>query len=97
MLRLTATCTTAFIYTQILIGATMRHNDAGLAIPDFPLVFGGILPPAWTPQIAIHYAHRVGALIVTLGIAATAGHVWFHYPQRSELRRPALALRHGDC
>ena len=67
LLRLVATTTTAFIYLQIIVGATMRHSEAGLAIPDFPLVFGGIVPPAWTPQIAIHYAHRVGALIVTLG------------------------------
>ena len=70
----------------------MRHSDAGLAIPDFPLVFGGLLPPEWTPQIAIHYAHRVGALIVTLAIAATVGHVWYHHSRRSELRRPALLL-----
>jgi heme a synthase len=92
LLRLVATATTSFIYLQIIVGATMRHSEAGLAIPDFPLVFGGVVPPAWTPQIAIHYAHRVGALIVTLGIAATVGHVWFHHAQRSELRRPALAL-----
>ena len=51
----------------------------GLAIPDFPLVFGGCFRPQWTPQIAIHYAHRVGALIVTLAIAATVGHVWYHH------------------
>jgi heme a synthase len=91
-LRQVATTTTAFIYVQIIVGATMRHSDAGLAIPDFPLVFGGIFPPDWTAQIAVHYAHRVGALIVSLAIAATVGHVWYHYPQRSELRRPALAL-----
>ena len=92
MLRLVATTTTVVIYLQIIVGATMRHSDAGLAIPDFPLVFGGLFPPEWTPQIAIHYAHRVGALIVTLAIAATVGHVWHHHRGRSELRRPALAL-----
>ena len=91
-LRLVATTATAFIYLQILVGATMRHSDAGLAIPDFPLVFGGIFPHEWTPPIAIHYAHRVGALIVSLAIAATVGHVWYHHARRSELRRPALAL-----
>jgi len=31
-----ATATTALVYGQILIGATMRHTGAGLAIPDFP-------------------------------------------------------------
>ena len=91
-LRLVATTTTGAIYLQILIGATMRHSDAGLAIPDFPWVFGGWLPPAWTAPIAIHYAHRVGALIVTLAIAATVGHVWYHHPARAEVRRPAILL-----
>ena len=92
MLRRVATTTTAFIYLQIIAGATMRHSGAGLAIPDFPLVFGGIFPPDWTPQVAIHYAHRVGALIVTLAIAATLGHVLYHHRRRAELRRPALTL-----
>ena len=92
VLRLVATTTTACIYLQIIVGATMRHSDAGLAIPDFPLVFGGLWPPQWTPQIAIHFAHRVGALIVTLAIAATVGHIWYHHSQRPELRRPAVTL-----
>ena len=91
-LRRIAAGTTAVIYLQILIGATMRHSDAGLAIPDFPLVFGGWLPPEWTPQIAIHYAHRVGALVAALAIAATAGHVLYHHRQHKELRRPAVLL-----
>jgi cytochrome c oxidase assembly protein subunit 15 len=92
MLRLVATGTTAAIYVQILIGATMRHSDAGLAIPDFPLVFNGLVPPQWTAPIAIHYAHRVGALIVTGAIAATVGHVWYHQLSRLEIRRPAILL-----
>ena len=61
-----AIVTTAVIYVQILLGATMRHTGAGLAIPDFPLAFGHLIPPHWDPKIAMHFAHRVGALIVTL-------------------------------
>jgi cytochrome c oxidase assembly protein subunit 15 len=91
-LRAVAGATTAVIYLQILVGATMRHSDAGLAIPDFPLAFGGLVPPQWTPAIAIHYAHRLGAVLVTLAIAATVGHVFYHHQDRSELRRPATAL-----
>ena len=91
-LRLVASATTAAVYVQILIGATMRHSEAGLAIPDFPLVFGGLVPPEWTAGIAIHYAHRVGALVVALAIAATVGHVWYHHRGRPELRRPATLL-----
>jgi cytochrome c oxidase assembly protein subunit 15 len=92
VLRRIATATTAFIYVQIIVGATMRHSEAGLAIPDFPLVFGGLVPPHWTPQIAVHYLHRLGAMFVMLAIAATAGHVWYHHADRPELRRPATLL-----
>jgi heme a synthase len=87
-----AIVTTAVIYVQILIGATMRHTGAGLAIPDFPLSFGHLIPPYWDSKIAIHFAHRAGAATVTLLVLATAGHVFFHHRNRSELRRPAILL-----
>jgi cytochrome c oxidase assembly protein subunit 15 len=83
---------TALVYVQILIGATMRHTGAGLAIPDFPLVFGGILPPAWTFPVAIHFTHRVGALVVTGLVLANAAYIWRRHGARSELVRPAWLL-----
>jgi len=91
-LRRVATATTVFIYVQILIGATMRHTDAGLAIPDFPLMFGRLIPDHWDEKIAIHFAHRVGAGVATAAILATAGHVWYHHARRRELTRPAMLL-----
>jgi heme a synthase len=87
-----AILTTAAIYIQIVIGATMRHTGAGLAIPDFPLSFGHLIPPQWDSKIAIHFAHRVGAATVALLILATSGHVFFHHGRRRELRRPAVLL-----
>jgi cytochrome c oxidase assembly protein subunit 15 len=92
LLRRLATATTVLIYAQILVGATMRHTNAGLAIPDFPLMFGRLVPDHWDPKIAIHFAHRVGAAIVTLAIIATAGHVWYHHKRRRELTGPATLL-----
>ena len=80
------------IYCQILVGATMRHLGAGLAIPDFPWVFGGVLPPTWTAGVAVHFAHRAGAILVAAAVLATAGHVWFHHRSRLELVRPAMLL-----
>ncbi len=82
----------AVIYGQILLGATMRHTGAGLAIPDFPLAFGHILPPHWNAGIAIHFAHRIGALVVTAIVMATAGHLLFHHRDRRDLTHPALLL-----
>ena len=61
-----ALVTLATVYLQIVVGATMRHTDAGLAIPDFPWMFGHLVPDHWDPKIAIHFAHRVGALCVTV-------------------------------
>ena len=92
LLRVVASTTTALVYTQIIVGAVMRHSGAGLAIPDFPLMFGGILPDHWSNAIAIHFAHRVGALIVTTAILATSAHIWYHHRLRPELTRPALLI-----
>lgn len=70
-----ATATTGLIYLQILIGAVMRHTGAGLAIPDFPLAFGGLIPPRFDFAIGIHFAHRLGALLVATMIFWTFGRV----------------------
>ncbi len=80
------------VYTQLFLGALMRHTESGLAVPDFPTTAGKIIPSvdeetvAWVNswrfdhtdslgailpdvtagQIAIHLAHRGGALVVSL-------------------------------
>ncbi len=36
---------TGLIFLQLVFGALVRHSGAGLAIPDFPLSFGKIIPP----------------------------------------------------
>jgi cytochrome c oxidase assembly protein subunit 15 len=91
-LQQVAIATTALIYAQIILGATMRHTDAGLAIPDFPWAFGQLVPPEWDAKIAIHYAHRVGAVVVSLMMLATTLHVFAHHRSRGELVRPAMLL-----
>jgi heme a synthase len=91
-LRRVATWTTAVIYTQIIVGAVMRHSDAGLAIPDFPWMFGHVIPDHWDPKIAVHFAHRLGALFVTLSVLATTGHIWYHHRGRREFTRPAMLM-----
>ena len=92
ILQRLAIVTTAAIYIQIVIGATMRHTGAGLAIPDFPLAFGHVIPTHWDAKIAIHFAHRVGAAAVTLLIAAISGHVLYHHRHSRELAGPAILL-----
>jgi heme a synthase len=91
-LRRLASTTTILVYTQILIGATMRHTGAGLAIPDFPLMFGRIVPDHWNAAIAVHFAHRVGALVVATAVVTTVSYIWRQYTDRSEFAQPALVL-----
>jgi cytochrome c oxidase assembly protein subunit 15 len=85
-----AVVTTIVIYAQVLVGATMRHMGAGLAIPDFPLAFGRLVPAVWNTGIAVHYAHRVGALVVAVLVLATTAHVLYHHKSDRWLRTPGL-------
>jgi cytochrome c oxidase assembly protein subunit 15 len=83
---------TAAVYGQILLGATMRHTGAGLAIPDFPLSYGQIIPPFWTTGIALHFAHRVGAVVIAATAVIVALAIWRHHRDRRELQRPVWLL-----
>src|SRR5881628_3873676 len=85
-----AAFTTSLVFVQLVLGALMRHLGAGLAIPDFPLAFGRLVPPLATPYITIHFAHRVGALAVAAAVAMTVGALLRERAAGPSLRRPAL-------
>jgi cytochrome c oxidase assembly protein subunit 15 len=105
--------TVAVVYGQLVVGAVMRHEGAGLAVPDIPFIYGKLLPPttdeqlqainsmrAWKlglepvtlGQIWLHYAHRVGALVVSVVIVGLALHILIFHRRRRKLLRPALLL-----
>jgi heme a synthase len=71
------------VFVQIVVGALMRHLGAGLAIPDFPLAFGRLVPASFTGAIAVNFAHRLGGFIVA-GVAVWAAVRIF----RNEADRP---------
>jgi cytochrome c oxidase assembly protein subunit 15 len=91
-LRTLSVVTVAVVYVQILIGALVRHTGSGLAIPDFPLAFGHLWPPAITRPIAYQLAHRLGALAVSVSVLWTAWAALRRHGGRAALRRPALLL-----
>lgn len=66
------------IFIQLVIGALMRHNHAGLAIPTFPYATsdGSLLPAVWSFKVGIHFAHRAWALVVAVAILWFAGRLW---------------------
>lgn len=79
-------------FIQLAIGAMMRHTGAGLAIPDFPLSYGHWIPPHWNGPVAIHFAHRVGALLLATLTLAWSGWALLRYGYHAGLRTIALTL-----
>lgn len=83
---------TLAIYLQLVLGAVMRHMNAGLVIPDFPLVYGGLIPPAFTPAVAVHFAHRIGAMVVALAVVVASTSALRSARGRSDFSRPAILM-----
>ena len=69
------------ILLQLVVGAIMRHSDAGLAIPDFPTSFGKWLPPLVVDDAFRQQAvHRYG---LDLGLnRVTAFQIWINFAHR---------------
>ncbi len=53
-LRFFFVVTTCLVLGQLVLGATMRHQHAGLAIPDFPAAYGKIWPDT-SPAAVLSY------------------------------------------
>jgi heme a synthase len=58
-LRAVLLATTLLILAQLVLGATMRHQHAGLAIPDFPLAYGEVWPDTSADAVARYNQQRV--------------------------------------
>lgn len=75
------------VFLQLVIGAVMRHTKSGLAIPDFPLSLGRVVPPLDTFPVGIAFAHRAWALVVAVLVLAAAASA-----ARSGLKRTGIFL-----
>jgi len=78
---------TVILLIQILLGAVMRHTNAGLAIPTFPHAApgGGLIPPVWTWAVTINFSHRVGAVLAVVALLAFAAQIWVQPGARRHL------------
>lgn len=83
---------TVLILCQLGLGATMRHQHAGLAVPDFPLAYGKIWPPTDAAFLEEanrkRHDHRDFSDI-------TAGQVYLHMAHR--VTACAILLLVGAC
>ena len=53
----------AAVYVQLLLGALMRHTESGIAIPDFPLMGGQVVPLFNDRMLTNVNAHRFELLL----------------------------------
>ena len=84
-IRNLAALVTLLFFVQLILGAITRHTGAGLAIPDFPLVFGKFFPSLWTPKIAIHWAHRLGAFTLVALVISLVISIYRRFSNQSDL------------
>jgi len=91
------------VFAQLLLGAILRHTGAGLAIPDFPLAFGRLLPDLELPGVAVHFAHRLGAVAVLVAVmrlvlhARRSGEAWLFRPALGALLLVVLQITLGGA
>lgn len=62
------------VFAQSVLGALVRHMDAGLACVDFPLCLGRVVPPLVNAPITVHFTHRVLGVMVAVVVLAFA--IW---------------------
>ncbi len=86
--------TVGVVFLQLIVGATMRHLGAGLAIPSFPLTpEGGFMPKVHNAFIDLNFTHtRFGAAVVTAFVLWLTTRTFRLAGGESLLIRPALLL-----
>ena len=71
-LRIWAAGTAGLVFAQSVLGALVRHMDAGMACPDAPFCLGQVVPPLVNAPITVHFFHRVLGVLVAVAVCAFA-------------------------
>jgi len=77
-------------FAQSLLGAAVRHTDAGVACPDVPLCLGQWIPTLSHPLVILHFSHRLLGFVL-LGVVLSVGHIAFWHGGTPGLRKLGLA------
>src|SRR5689334_10932808 len=53
-------------FALMTIGGVVTSMDAGMAIPDWPLAYGKLVPAQMTGEVQLAFLHRITAAAVSL-------------------------------
>jgi len=67
-----ALTTAVLMFGLIVLGSVVRTTGSGLSCPDWPLCEGRIIP-RFQMNVLLEWTHRLVALVVGIGLVATAG------------------------
>ena len=87
----------AIVFIQLIVGAFMRHTESGLAIPDFPLMAGGVVPwftaasVEWVNTWRVDYAFETGRVLPEV----TLSQIWVHFAHRAGAVLVLLSLAYA--
>ena len=97
--RRIVTVAVALIFLQLVMGALMRHDSrrstgtydgaAGLAIPDWPLNYGKVLPPVSSAGLYAVNEQRIWDYQLQ---PVTLGQIWLHFSHRCGAYLTAITL-----
>lgn len=90
-LRRATFITVSAIFLQLILGAVMRHEEAGLAIATFPLADGKLIPDFTSVGVGLNFAHRLWAMVVGILIWRTGLLALKNAKRFPSYRRPAIA------
>ncbi|PYL43408.1 MAG: cytochrome oxidase biogenesis protein CtaA [Verrucomicrobia bacterium] len=87
-LRGVALTTTVFIYLQLALGATMRHQHRDLAITDFPTAYG-----QWIPDTSAAAIAKINAARDTIAMSdVSAAQIWLQMAHRFDAVLVAIGV-----
>jgi cytochrome c oxidase assembly protein subunit 15 len=80
---------TLLVLSQLILGATMRHQHAGLAVPDFPLAYGKLWPATDPDSVAASNRARLETQALN---DITTKHILVHMAHRLTAVAVVLAI-----
>ena len=89
--RLSARVVVTAVFLLLIAGALVTSTDSGLAVPDWPLAYGKLMPPM-VGGILYEHGHRMIAALVSFFVGVQAGILLFREPRKSVKRLGVLAF-----